>query len=66
MITVGYGDTVPVSNLELLFCIVTMLMACGVYAYSLNAIGVIFEQLNSSYKEIKTNISVINNYMDSK
>jgi hypothetical protein len=43
MITVGYGDIVPVSSLELLFCIVTMLMACGVYAYSLNAIGAIFE-----------------------
>ena len=42
MITVGYGDIVPNCTFEMIYCILTMLMACGVYAYSLNAIGTIF------------------------
>lgn len=46
MCTVGYGDITPQNNHELLLSILTMLVTCGVYAYILNTIGVIFEDLN--------------------
>ena len=39
MITVGYGDIVPTTNLEMIIAIITMVISCGVFAYSVNAIG---------------------------
>jgi hypothetical protein len=43
MITVGYGDIVPISDLETLVAIISMLIACGVFAYTVNAIGMIIQ-----------------------
>jgi hypothetical protein len=39
MITVGYGDVTPVTRNEKLFAIFTMLLACGVFAYTMNVMG---------------------------
>ena len=39
MITVGYGDITPKNNSELLCANVTMFLACGVFAFSINSIG---------------------------
>ena len=39
MITVGYGDVTPKNNIELFFSIITMFLACGVFAFSINSIG---------------------------
>ena len=39
MITVGYGDITPKNNIELLFANLTMFLACGVFAFSINSIG---------------------------
>ena len=36
MITVGYGDIVPVTLLEMLFVTFAMFGSCGVFAYSFN------------------------------
>ena len=36
MITVGYGDITPVSNPEILISIISMLISCGVFAFSVN------------------------------
>lgn len=41
MITVGYGEIVPVSNIETIIAILSMLIACGVFAYTINAIRMI-------------------------
>ena len=40
MVTVGYGDITPKNNLELIIANVTMFLACGVFAFSVNSIGV--------------------------
>jgi hypothetical protein len=40
MITVGYGDVVPTNDLERLYANVTMFLACGVFAFSINSIGI--------------------------
>ena len=31
MITVGYGDVLPVTNLEMLFCVFNMMISCAVF-----------------------------------
>jgi hypothetical protein len=41
MITVGYGDIAPTNNFETIVNIVSMMIACGVFGYSFNAIGTI-------------------------
>ena len=40
MVTVGYGDITPTNNKELLVCIVSMFVSCGVFAFSVNSIGI--------------------------
>ncbi|EGR32569.1 hypothetical protein IMG5_077350, partial [Ichthyophthirius multifiliis] len=66
MITVGYGDIGPVNEIEMMLCVFTMLITCGVFAYSVNCIGMILTDFNSREKEIKDNLFVINNYMQTK
>ena len=44
--TVGYGDITPQNNYEVLLVISCILIGCGVYAYFINKIGMILEQLN--------------------
>lgn len=42
MSTIGYGDISPVSISERIFGSIVTLIACGVFAYSVNCIGSIF------------------------
>lgn len=46
MITIGYGDIAPISNIEKLISIITMLISCGVFGYTMNSIGVIVQEFN--------------------
>lgn len=39
MISVGYGDITPQTNIEIIMCIVIMFISCFVFAYSVNMIG---------------------------
>ena len=41
MITVGYGDITPQTEIEVLCAIITMLVTCGMFAYIVNKIGMI-------------------------
>ena len=43
MVTVGYGDITPKNNIELIVANVTMFLACGVFAFSVNSIGVMVQ-----------------------
>jgi len=40
MTTVGYGDIVPTNDVERLCANFTMLVVCGVFAFSINSIGI--------------------------
>ncbi len=42
-VTVGFGDIRPSTEAEIILCIVTILVSCGVFAYSINSIGFIFQ-----------------------
>jgi hypothetical protein len=66
MITVGYGDIIPQNTLEMMVSIITSLIGCGVFAYSLNTIGTIISQINKKENEILDNLNMINNYMKKK
>lgn len=63
MCTVGYGDVTPQNNNEIVLSIVTILVTCGVFAYMLNSIGVIAEELGQKRKLINIKSYVINKYM---
>lgn len=39
MITVGYGDILPRNEVEMILSVITMMIACGVFGYSLNEVG---------------------------
>jgi len=51
MLTVGYGDITPKNSLERLVNICIMLMGCGVFAYSMNKIGMLVQSLNAGANE---------------
>jgi len=54
MITVGYGDITPVSVKEKTYVVFMTLISCMVFAYVLNAVGAIFQDLakrNSKFKK---------------
>lgn len=63
MITVGYGDITPVNTQERLFVIVVMLISCGIFAYSLNSIGRILEELSKRDSIFRDNISLVTSYL---
>lgn len=63
MCTVGYGDISPRNYKEIMLAIITILVTCGVFAYMLNSIGVIFEELGQKRKLINIKSYVINKYM---
>jgi hypothetical protein len=46
MVTVGYGDITPKNNYELICANITMFVACGVFAFSINAIGIVLQNIN--------------------
>jgi len=45
MITVGYGDITPVNPLEKVVVVFLTLISCGVFAYSINQIGSIINNI---------------------
>ncbi|KRX00772.1 Cyclic nucleotide-binding protein [Pseudocohnilembus persalinus] len=66
MVTVGFGDMSPVNHLEVLVCIVTMLIACVVFAFVMNEIGQILQKLKQAQEEIERNTWAISQWMQKK
>ena len=66
MMTVGYGDIVPQNELETLVCLISVLLGCAVYAYNINSIGMILQDLNKEDDKFNHNINIINQYMNRK
>jgi hypothetical protein len=63
MNTVGYGDMTPQNPSEKMFVIVFVYVACGLFAYSLNSIGLILQDINKREEMFKKDIKIINGYM---
>ncbi|KAL4480342.1 hypothetical protein ABPG74_020858 [Tetrahymena malaccensis] len=66
MITVGYGDILPQNQIEEILCVVTMMIACGVFGYSLNEVGSIFNNFFQVDKEINRKQILIQRFMSTK
>jgi hypothetical protein len=43
MITIGYGDIHPFTTPEMIFAILAMVLASGVFGYTMNSIMILFE-----------------------
>ena len=50
MCTVGYGDITPSSNLEILLSTLNILIGTGVFAYNVNEVGQVFNDLKKQDK----------------
>ena len=66
MNTVGYGDISPQNSYEKIFSIVFTYMACGLFAYSLNSIGIIVSDIAKRSNEFQKKLKTINGYMKQK
>ncbi|CAI2364970.1 unnamed protein product [Moneuplotes crassus] len=63
MATVGYGDLTPQTNAEILFTIFGMCLACGIFAYSVGAIGTIVNRPNLMTAEFRLRMLHINQFL---
>jgi len=66
MSTVGYGDIVAQNDIEKIFCIFFIYMACGLFAYTLTVVGNIIQQSSKNKSQFLNNIMVINGYLNKK
>lgn len=66
ILTVGYGDITPQNDYEFCFTIFTVLIGCLLFAYIINSLGNIVNEINRVEKIFKQNIVAITNYMERK
>ncbi|KAL4459922.1 hypothetical protein ABPG74_003448 [Tetrahymena malaccensis] len=66
MSTVGYGDIVPVTPLEIIVCILMMLFASGVFGFSITTINGILESFFKNENKILQKLFRIKNYLQKK
>ena len=66
MITVGYGDIVPKTPNEKIFAITSMLVACCVFAYIMNSIGLVINSFNNRQAILRHKIQAVNKYLEMK
>jgi len=63
MITVGFGDIVPLSTFERLYATLIMLVACCLFAYLLGSIGNLVQKQTALEDEYTERIVQMNTYM---
>ncbi|CAD8181119.1 unnamed protein product [Paramecium pentaurelia] len=63
MTTIGYGDITPVNLTERLFCIIMTLISTATFAYSVNSIGQIFQDMSKQSVQFKTNMNSLNKFL---
>lgn len=66
MLTVGYGDILPVSTAERALNIVVMLIGCAVFAYSMNSIGILVQNIQAGVSRTRLMYYNLSKYMDQK
>ena len=63
MITLGYGDIVPVTIFEKIYVIFVTFISCGVFAYSVNTIGNIITEMTRKSTDFKQKMSLLSSHM---
>lgn len=64
--TVGYGDISPTNPIETWFIIIFIYVACVVFAYTINSIGLILDNINKNQKDYLKEVNLVNNFMREK
>ena len=64
--TVGFGDIVSQTIIEKIFTIFFIYTACVMFAYTINRIGMIVQNINKNEKDFKKTMNAINGYMNFK
>jgi hypothetical protein len=59
MITKGYGDIAPQNKTEMTFTVITMFLTGVLYAYSINSIGDILQNISDAVKDYKNDMRII-------
>lgn len=63
MSTLGFGDIYPVSTFERIYVIFVTFIACGVFAYTFNKIGNIFQEMSIKANDFKEKMSSLSIHM---
>ena len=63
MITLGYGDIVPQTIPEKIYVIFTAMIGCGIFAYSVNKVGMIINDMNKKSSELRSKIALLSAHM---
>ncbi|KAL4460912.1 hypothetical protein ABPG74_016384 [Tetrahymena malaccensis] len=66
MISVGYGDITPINNVERIFVTCMTVFSCGTFAYVVNIIGSLFQQLQINEAEYRQQRYEMSNYMKNR
>ena len=66
MTTVGYGDIVPYTNLEKIYATISMILACGVFAFTVSSIGTLVSKQNAEANAYRERVIAVNQYMKRK
>ncbi|EAR82534.2 cation channel family protein (macronuclear) [Tetrahymena thermophila SB210] len=64
MITIGYGDVVPINIYEKIYVIGMTFVSCATFAYCINTIGNIFAQRHKKQKDFESNQYQLQSYLD--
>ncbi|KAL4508282.1 hypothetical protein ABPG72_003586 [Tetrahymena utriculariae] len=68
MSTIGYGDMYPINSFEIVMAIFTIIFATGIFGYSINQMGFIFNQIQEYMERKKVSQQLqykIREYLDS-
>ncbi|KAM3138826.1 hypothetical protein pb186bvf_009029 [Paramecium bursaria] len=63
MATVGYGDIVGQNPYEIICSSILIIFSCGIFAFSINSIGMILNNINQSQSHYKRTLLLINEHM---
>ncbi|KAL4464814.1 hypothetical protein ABPG74_011375 [Tetrahymena malaccensis] len=63
MITVGFGDIVPINKYERIYVIFQTCFSCGIFAFAINTIGNIVKEQQAHIQELKANKNLVLTYM---
>jgi hypothetical protein len=63
MITVGYGDITPKTTGERMYTMVAMIIASGMFSYTLNSIGNIVSRYNILAQNYHEKMNYVNKFL---
>lgn len=66
MISIGYGDITPLNQHEVVYTILIQFVACFVFAFSINEIWSIIQEMKVKKIKIHGRMNIMNVYMRDK